>query len=164
MHFRQSGIIILASSLGLGFSSGAALAQDAKQDVNIAGTDTKDATKDVGHDVAKGTKKAYHSTAHGTKVAADKTADTSKTIAHKTSAGTKKTVDKVEGKLHASVVTPRIPLKVEEWATSSNHCVEASVVANEQTFQHLLKACYVTGVLFSCLLGSVAQSLTRSEP
>jgi hypothetical protein len=98
MHFRQLGIITLASALGFGLSSGAAFAQDAKQDIKNAGTETKDATKDVGHGVAKGTKKAYHSTTHGTKVAADKTADASKTVAHKTAAGTKKTVDKVEDK------------------------------------------------------------------
>jgi hypothetical protein len=78
MHFRQLAIITLASSFGLGISSGAALAQDAKQDMKNAGTETKDATKDAGNGVAKGTKKAYHSTVNGTKVAADKTADTSK--------------------------------------------------------------------------------------
>jgi hypothetical protein len=98
MHFRQLSRITLASSLALGLISGVGLAQSATQDIKNAGTDTKDAGKDVGHGVAKGTTKAYHSTAHGTKVAADKTADTSKTVAHKTSAGTKKTVDKVEGK------------------------------------------------------------------
>jgi hypothetical protein len=98
MHFRQLGIITLASSLGLGISSGAALAQGATQDLKNAGTETKNATKDAGNGVAKGSKKAYHSTANGTKVAADKTADTSKTVAHKTSTGTKKTVNKVEGK------------------------------------------------------------------
>jgi hypothetical protein len=98
MYFRQTGIIALASLLALGFSSSAALAQGAAQDMKNAGTETKDATKDVGNGVAKGTTKAYHSTTHGTKVAADKTADTSKTVAHKTSAGTKKTVNKVEGK------------------------------------------------------------------
>ena len=99
MQFRKLGLITLASSLALGLSSGIALAQDgATQDLKTAGTETKNASKDAGHGIAKGSKKAYHSTAHGTKVAANKTADTSKTVAHKTAAGTRKTVDKVEGK------------------------------------------------------------------
>ena len=79
MKLDRIALSLLAASLLLPAAS-TAFAQDApkptaKQDLDKAGTDTKDATKKTGHAIAKGTKTAAKDTAHGTKVAAKDTAN-----------------------------------------------------------------------------------------
>src|ERR1700733_3633230 len=86
--------MLLVAGLGIGLSSGAAIAQDAGQDMKDAGHATKDAAKDTGHatktaavDTAHATRTVAHKTAHGTTVAADKTADGAKVAGHDTKVG-----------------------------------------------------------------------------
>ena len=72
MNLRRLTGLALGAILGFGTI---ALAQDAKQDMKNAGTETKEAAKDTGHAVKTTTKKAYHKTKRGTKKAAHKVHD-----------------------------------------------------------------------------------------
>ncbi len=92
--------LVLVSGMTVGSASLLA-AQTAGQDLNHAGTETKNAAKDTGHGVAKGTTKAYHATKHGTVTAADKTKEGTTKGYDKTKEGTTKAYDKTkEGTKH----------------------------------------------------------------
>ena len=54
MQVTKLGIFVLTTSLALGTAG----AQDAKQDAQKAGSETKSAAKDTASSVSKGTKKA----------------------------------------------------------------------------------------------------------
>lgn len=82
---RWSGVA-LSAALAVGMSAGAASAQQdtgAKQDMQNAGHDTKDAVVDTGHGIDKGTHKAYHKTKYHTKKAWHSTKYHTKNTAHK---------------------------------------------------------------------------------
>jgi hypothetical protein len=97
MKLDRIALTILATTLLIPAAS-SAFAQDApkpadkptaKQDLDKAGTDTKNATKKTGHVIAKGTKTAAKDTGKGTDAAAKDTAKGTKTVAKDTADGTK---------------------------------------------------------------------------
>lgn len=75
---------LLAAALAFAPVFATAGQSDARQDVDQAGQNTKNAAKDTGHAVKKGTKKAYHATKHGTQKAYDATKHGTKKAARKT--------------------------------------------------------------------------------
>ena len=86
MDFRKMSGLALSAVLTVGMSAGAALAQQdtgAKQDIQNAGHETKDAAVDTGHGIDRGTHKAYHSTKYHTKKAYRSSKYHTKRAAHK---------------------------------------------------------------------------------
>jgi hypothetical protein len=113
MKLDRIALTLLAATLLLPAAS-SAFAQDApkpaakptaKQDLDKAGTDTKDATKKTGHAIAKGTKTAAKDTGKGTKTAAKDTAKGTETAAKDTAKGAD-TVGKDTAKGAKKIVHP----------------------------------------------------------
>jgi hypothetical protein len=92
----QLSALFLAAALmcgpALGWSQPSAPSQDsgAKQDIERAGHDTKEAAKDTGHAVKQGTKKTYHATKRGTKKVWHKTKNTTEGAVNGAKEGAKK--------------------------------------------------------------------------
>lgn len=86
MNFRKLSGVALGAVLAFGMSAGVSAAQQdtgAKQDMQNAGHDTKNAVVDTGHGIDKGTHKAYHSTKYHTKKAYRSSKYHTKRAAHK---------------------------------------------------------------------------------
>ena len=86
MNFRRMSGVALSAALALGMSAGVASGQQdtgAKQDMQNAGHESKDAVRDTGHSVDKGTHKAYHKTKYHSKKAWHSTKYHTKKAAHK---------------------------------------------------------------------------------
>lgn len=86
MNFRNLSGVALSAALALGMSAGVARAQQdtgAKQDMQNAGHETKDAARDTGQGIDKGTHKAYHKTKYHSKKAWHSTKYHTKRAAHK---------------------------------------------------------------------------------
>lgn len=82
--------LVMASALGWSQPYSPTQDNSVKQDVKVAGHDTKDAAKDTGHAVKTGTVKAAHATAHGTKKVWKKTKSTTKGAVHGAREGAEK--------------------------------------------------------------------------
>jgi hypothetical protein len=96
IRFSRSLASLSLASLLMAGTAAPLLAQTASQDMQNAGTDTKDAAKSTAHATKRTTKKAYHKSKKGTAKVADKTKEGTTVAADKTKETSVKAYDKTK--------------------------------------------------------------------